>query len=349
MARRITCEQISPLLSAYLDGELSQAERETVEWHLRECEVCRSELKELEEAKNFTLQLGEVQPPLSLRARIMARVEKEKVCETIRPLLGAYLDGEVSETDSSRVEEHLASCEECKKELEAEMKVRQLLQTVPEVEPPLYLRARIYATIERKPVLIRRFALGFATLAAAASLVFFALPVNQTTPPAEKPVVVAQQKHTSQTETVLSQKSVKIATKPSKKRTPTVAEKPQKTILTPTTREQISQPTAQSQPSEVTTEEMNPNSTRPVVMPVVSEKTSATQTAKEETKIAQQPQPAEKPASQPTPIKLAIKPEPSLADVLKGVARSVDKPSMPSRLTEKLDKSIVLGVAKVEF
>lgn len=189
MARRISCEQISPILSAYLDGELSKAERESVEWHLQECERCRSELRELESVKSFARQVEEVQPPISLRERIMARVAKEQECEVVRPLLTLYADGDISEAEKEKVEEHIAMCGDCKEELEGEKKLQELLHSLPEVEAPRYLRQRIYAAIERRPIFLRRIAIGFTTLAAAASLVFFALPIHHPTTSPTTPAV----------------------------------------------------------------------------------------------------------------------------------------------------------------
>ncbi len=340
MARRISCEQISPLLSAYLDGELSKAERQSVEWHLRECEACRGELRELEKAKKFALQLGEIQPPISLRQKIMARVEKEKECETVRPLLGAYLDEEIVEAERKHIELHLIRCADCRKELEATKKVREILRTLPEVELPSYSRARIYASIQRRPVFVRRFALGFATLAAAASLVFFALPLHRPTPPPHVPIIAQQSAPStiSQTEPLLP-KGAKSSTKAVVPgyRKPTLAVIP--SVASP--REE--QPITITPPVKEEEEKLVIGETRPVVLPQPSEMPSASEAKEEPQEVAPMP------PTSPTPVKVAVKLEPSLSDVLKEITTSVDKPSIPSKLTERLDKSIVIGVVRVEF
>ncbi len=41
------CSRIKSLLSPYRDGELSSGEREQVEQHIKECEVCSRELTEM--------------------------------------------------------------------------------------------------------------------------------------------------------------------------------------------------------------------------------------------------------------------------------------------------------------
>ena len=45
------CKEIEVYLSGYLDGELTQQDRQPVENHLRSCEQCENLLKELREAK----------------------------------------------------------------------------------------------------------------------------------------------------------------------------------------------------------------------------------------------------------------------------------------------------------
>lgn len=51
------------LLSAYLDGELSDAEREQVETHLPDCSACRQELEALRGTVALLQRLPEVRPP----------------------------------------------------------------------------------------------------------------------------------------------------------------------------------------------------------------------------------------------------------------------------------------------
>ena len=41
------CERITPLLQAYVDGELASWERLTVEHHVRDCVLCAEELREV--------------------------------------------------------------------------------------------------------------------------------------------------------------------------------------------------------------------------------------------------------------------------------------------------------------
>lgn len=56
-------EQVEPLLSAYLDDELTQAEAQRVELHLEECDECRSALREMKRIQELTAEIEFVQPP----------------------------------------------------------------------------------------------------------------------------------------------------------------------------------------------------------------------------------------------------------------------------------------------
>jgi hypothetical protein len=53
----------------------------------------------------------------------------------LRDLLSAYIDGEVSESESLRVEEHLSGCDECRRELDTLRATVALMGQLPELAP----------------------------------------------------------------------------------------------------------------------------------------------------------------------------------------------------------------------
>jgi len=56
-------EKIKRMLSAYLDGELTQADRQQVRLHLETSEECRRELEELMKLQSLTSELDFRPPP----------------------------------------------------------------------------------------------------------------------------------------------------------------------------------------------------------------------------------------------------------------------------------------------
>jgi predicted anti-sigma-YlaC factor YlaD len=58
----MTCEEIDVLISGYIDGELTQQERQRVDIHLRECLKCRDSLQKLETVRQRIHGLEMPQP-----------------------------------------------------------------------------------------------------------------------------------------------------------------------------------------------------------------------------------------------------------------------------------------------
>ena len=70
------CEEFAPLLSAFVDGELTENERAEVLAHVSGCAACRARLDEL-----FVLH-DEPEVPADLTAKVMAAVRAEKAAQT---------------------------------------------------------------------------------------------------------------------------------------------------------------------------------------------------------------------------------------------------------------------------
>ncbi len=69
------------LWSQYLEGDLESAERQSLEAHLRECEVCRREVKLLRQTVNWLSQLGqsqEIQAPADFVPKVRHRLRHKK-------------------------------------------------------------------------------------------------------------------------------------------------------------------------------------------------------------------------------------------------------------------------------
>jgi len=77
------CEKVLELLSAYIDGELSESDAEFVRAHLEICPDCKKVYDELKETENIFAASSE-DAPLELSAAVMTRVRAEKAISAKR-------------------------------------------------------------------------------------------------------------------------------------------------------------------------------------------------------------------------------------------------------------------------
>jgi anti-sigma factor RsiW len=73
----MTCQDVAPKLSAFLDGELLDAERMVVGQHLDTCEPCAAEYRSLAFAWERLGQLPRAEPRAHLWPGIEARIARE--------------------------------------------------------------------------------------------------------------------------------------------------------------------------------------------------------------------------------------------------------------------------------
>lgn len=74
-------------------------------------------------------------------------------CTEIKNLLSPYLDGDLDEKKKQWIDEHLAICSSCAKELEELKEIISGLKKIPEVEPPPYFLEAVHARLERSSLL----------------------------------------------------------------------------------------------------------------------------------------------------------------------------------------------------
>jgi anti-sigma factor RsiW len=67
----MTCRQVVQLLTDYLDGALSIADRRRVEEHLAGCDACTAFLAQLRTTGRVVARLAEVEVPAPLRAELI--------------------------------------------------------------------------------------------------------------------------------------------------------------------------------------------------------------------------------------------------------------------------------------
>ena len=74
----LTCDQVSELISEYIDGELDTATTEAVASHIDNCDACRQLYEEISAVCRAVSEAGEVQIPDGLHERIMDSVNAQK-------------------------------------------------------------------------------------------------------------------------------------------------------------------------------------------------------------------------------------------------------------------------------
>ena len=75
----MTCRQVVQLLTDYLDGALSEADRARVEEHLAGCDACTAFLAQLRTTGRIVAGLAAVEVPAALRADLLRAFQDWKV------------------------------------------------------------------------------------------------------------------------------------------------------------------------------------------------------------------------------------------------------------------------------
>lgn len=81
----MTCDDVRPRLSGYLDGDLDADRGAVVRGHLRTCEACRTIATDEAALRDGLRQLPTIDPPASMWAGIQARLADEEVAHSQRP------------------------------------------------------------------------------------------------------------------------------------------------------------------------------------------------------------------------------------------------------------------------
>jgi anti-sigma factor RsiW len=123
-------------------------------------------------------------------------------CSDARPILPLYLDGDLQEAERHRLDVHLETCPECRRELELLEASWQMLGELDEIEPEPFYVSRFFARVEAKMPWHAKLA-GFIKgllaprplipiLAAAILVIVIAVGVNQLPPNSDKELAMIQ-------------------------------------------------------------------------------------------------------------------------------------------------------------
>lgn len=80
-----------------------------------------------------------------------------QTCRHIQKKLSAYQDGEVEPVEKEAIEDHLRTCDACRKEHEALIHTYEMFMSLPDMEPSPWLSSRIVEKVIRadEPVWVR--------------------------------------------------------------------------------------------------------------------------------------------------------------------------------------------------
>lgn len=87
----MNCKNVLPLLSAYVDRELSGSESLAVREHLRQCPTCQCEADTLHGVKSQLTRLSSVTPPAGIEARLQRSVFDRKSDRVQKLAIGALV------------------------------------------------------------------------------------------------------------------------------------------------------------------------------------------------------------------------------------------------------------------
>lgn len=177
------CEALQPLLSAWMDDELTPAERRRVETHLESCAACRVDLSKMESCRMQLQCAGDVEIPAETQAAIRGALELEFAltqseaarCGDIRPLLSPFLDAELTLSQRDAVASHISECRDCAAQLKTLRRTVRLVASLPPVAPPAGLGAMVLARTSQRPGRIPMVPAAVGALALAGVL-FLILP-----------------------------------------------------------------------------------------------------------------------------------------------------------------------------
>ncbi len=90
------CNKFRRMLSRAVDGQLAEAERRKLDFHLAGCSSCRGELEQLQKDRLLVAVLTEVEPPPYLMPRVMATIRQKQFTGQRRLTLAHFVRAAVA-------------------------------------------------------------------------------------------------------------------------------------------------------------------------------------------------------------------------------------------------------------
>lgn len=168
------CGEVRELLGLGIDGELDEAQAETLRDHLAACPECAELAETMAEIVAAGGLLGDLEAPDGLAAELAATP-----CRLWLGLLFQAVDREITPHNLERLLAHLESCPSCRQTWQD---LTLIHQTSEAMQPPRHLVKRCIEARERRPrqapVLSRRVAVAAAYILAVLTSLIVGNPVT---------------------------------------------------------------------------------------------------------------------------------------------------------------------------
>src|SRR5262245_25382188 len=102
----MNCVRCEELMSDYLEGTISQAQRIEIDQHLKTCGDCSELLRGMTEVMQWGKAFPVYEVPQRLHARIIAN-SRVLTCAQCEQLVSEYLEATLAESDRSAMDTHL--------------------------------------------------------------------------------------------------------------------------------------------------------------------------------------------------------------------------------------------------
>jgi len=171
------------LISFYIDGDLSEALKEKVDMHLKECPTCRAKLNII---SSLFADLRKTKQSKKQEEAYTTNIHSSKQYKFFKTNLSAYIDNELPEEESVKMRKYTIGNKNARKELENAFLIKKLMQnsfnkTENDVKPDFAkniikeLSASEKSELQFNPVIIVAFAFVISVLLISALVIYVLL------------------------------------------------------------------------------------------------------------------------------------------------------------------------------
>jgi hypothetical protein len=116
MNKTLTCNQVSSLINFYIENKLTKSLRESVDFHLKSCPVCKKKIEDLQKIlEEFHVTNENIE-------------QNDKIPEMVYSL-SAYMDNELGNSENIKIKKMMIANPDVRQELETMYKYKKILHS----------------------------------------------------------------------------------------------------------------------------------------------------------------------------------------------------------------------------